>query len=88
MKNCLAFVIGRLFLITALAITACTDEHSRQDSAIHGAPPAKSNRIIVTYELPENQEYLHIYSLFKEDRHLLENLQELLSPMLIKQEIN
>ena len=83
MKNYLAFVIGGLVLITALAITACSDEESRQDIFTDVVPPAKSNRITVTYELPENQEYLHIYSLFKEERHLLENLQELLSPILL-----
>ena len=80
MKNSLAFVISGLTLITAMAIAACTDEESRQDSAILSVLPAKSNRIIVTYELPENQEYLHIYSLLKDDRHSLEKLQELLSP--------
>ncbi len=81
MKNSLAFVIGGLVLITALAITACTGEESGQDNAIYVVPPAKSNRITVTYELPENQAYLHIYTLMKEDRHSLEKLQELLSPI-------
>ena len=81
MKNSLAFVISGFTLITAMAIAACTDEESRQDSANYVVPPAKSNRIIVTYELPENQEYLHIYSLLKEDRQSLEKLQELLSPI-------
>ena len=80
MKNSLAFVISGFTLITAMAIAACTDVESSQDSANYVVPPAKSNRIIVTYELPENQEYLYIYSLLKEDRHSLEKLQELLSP--------
>ena len=61
MKNGRDFVIGGLILITMLAITACTDEESRQDSTTYVVPPAKSNRITITYELPENQEFLHIY---------------------------
>jgi len=81
MKISLTFVIGGLILITAFAITACTDEEPRQDSATYVVLPAKSNRISVTYERPENQEYLHIYSLMKEERHTLEKLQELLSPI-------
>jgi len=81
MKNSLAFVFSGLIFITMVAITACTNIESRQDSAIHVVPPAKSNRITITYELPENQEYLHIYSLMKEDRHSLEKLQEILSPI-------
>jgi hypothetical protein len=81
MKNILAFIIGGLVLIVSLAITACTDEESGKGSAVYVVPPAKSNRVTFTYELPENQEYLHIYSLLKEDRHSLEKLQELLSPI-------
>jgi len=81
MKNGLAIVTGGLFLITVMMIMACTDEESRQDNATYVVPPAKSNRITVTYELPEHQEYMHIYSLMKEDRHSLEKLQEILSPI-------
>jgi len=81
MKNHLAFIISGLALISVLAIAACSDEESSQNSATYVVPPAKSNRITVTYELPENQEYMHIYSLLKENRHSLEKLQELLSPI-------
>lgn len=81
MRSNLALVFGGLVLISALAITACTDQESSQDSSNYVVPPAKSNRITVTYELPENQEYLHIYSLMKEDRHSLEKMQEILSPI-------
>ena len=81
MKNALALAISGMIVIIALAIMACSDDESRQDNAIHVVPPAKSNRITVTYELPENQEYLHIYSLLKEDRHSLEKVQEILSPI-------
>jgi len=81
MKNGLAIVTGGLFLITVMMITACTDEEPGRDNATYVVPPAKSNRITVTYELPEHQEYMHIYSLMKEDRHSLEKLQEILSPI-------
>ena len=72
MKKSLALVVSGMILITALAMTACTEEKT--------IPAAKANRVSVSYMPPENPEYRYIYTLLKENRHTLEKIQELLSP--------
>jgi len=72
MKNRLAIVINGIILVAALAMTACNEESD--------LPEAKTHRVSFSYIPPENPEYLHIYTLLKEDRYTLENLQEFLSP--------
>ena len=72
MKNRLAIVVGGIILVAALAMTACSEESD--------LPEAKTHRVSFNYIPPENPEYLHIYTLLKEDRHTLEKLQKFLSP--------
>ena len=72
MKYAMAFVVRGIMLIAALAMTGCSEERN--------IPAAKTHRITIDYVRPENPEYLHIYTLLKEERHSLERLQEILSP--------
>jgi len=79
MKNSLALAVSGIILIAALAMTACTEENASQDS-VDSVPPAKANRVTVSYTRPENPAYQHIYTLLKEERHSLERIQGILSP--------
>jgi hypothetical protein len=79
MKNSLALAVSGMILVTALAMTACTEEKTNQVS-VDNVPPAKTNQVSVSYTPPENPAYQHIYTLLKEERHSLERIQELLSP--------
>jgi len=72
MKNRLAIVVNGIILVAALAMTACSEESD--------LPEAKTHRVSFNYIPPENPEYLHIYTLLKEDRYTLEKLQKFLSP--------
>ncbi len=67
-----------IFLFCVLAITSCSDE--TVDSGIRLIPEAKTNQITISYVPPENPEFLHFYTLLKDDLHSLENLQTFLSP--------
>ncbi len=80
MKNIFTVIVSGMILITAVAMTACSAEKTRQDSVEYVVPPAKANRVIVNYAPPKNPAFQHIYKLLNEDRHTLENLQEFLSP--------
>ena len=66
MKYSLALAISGLALFAALEMTVFTEE--------------TTNRVIVSYERPENPDYLRIYTLLYEKNHSLEKLQKLLSP--------
>jgi hypothetical protein len=79
MKNSLLFAVSGMTLVTALAMTACTEEKTNQVSVDY-VPPAKTNQVSVSYTPPENPAYQHIYTLLKDERHSLERIQELLSP--------
>ena len=72
MKNRLSIVVNGIILVAALAMTACSEESD--------LPEAKTHRVSFNYILPKNPEYLHIYTLLKEDRYTLEKLQRFLSP--------
>ena len=71
MKNRLAIVVSGIILVAALAMTACSEESD--------LPEAKTHRVGFNYIPTENPEYLHIYTLLKEE-HTLEKLQKFLSP--------
>ena len=79
MKNSLALTVSGMILITALAMTACTDEET--------LPAEKTNQIIVNYVVPTKPEHQQIYKLFKE-RRTLEHLQEFLSPFRLRWPLN
>ena len=79
LKTNMALAVSGMILIAALAMTACSEENASQDS-FDDVPPAKANRVTVSYTLPENPAYLHIYMLLKEERHSLEKIQKILSP--------
>lgn len=72
MNNRLAIVVSGIILVAALAMAACSEESD--------LPEAKTHRVRINYIPPENSEYLHIYTLLKEERYTLEKLQKFLSP--------
>lgn len=72
MKNRPTLIINGLVLVAILAMTACGEESD--------LPEAKTHRVNFSYILPENPDHLHMYTLLKEDRRVLEKLQALLSP--------
>jgi hypothetical protein len=74
----LQLIFGGIFLISILAITSCSDDEVVTEKRI--IPEAKTNRIAIEYVRPENPEYLHFYTLLKDELHTLENLQTFLSP--------
>lgn len=75
MKNSLACVVSGMILITALAMTACTEEET--------LPPEKTNQIIINYVFPEKPVHQHIYRLMKE-RGTLEKLKNFFSPFRLR----
>jgi len=75
MKNSLALAVSGMILITALAMTACTEEEP--------LPAEKTNQVIVKYVIPTKPAHQQIYKLLKE-RHTLEHLQEFLSPFRLR----
>ena len=76
MKNCLAFAVSGMILVTALlAMTACTEEET--------LPPEKSNQVIVNYVVPTKSAHHQIYKVLKE-RYALEKVQEFLSPFQLR----
>ena len=75
MKNSLALAVSGMILITALAMTACTEEEA--------LPAEKTNQVIVNYVVPTKPAHQQIYELLKE-RQSLEQLQELLSPFRLR----
>ncbi len=93
MKNSFASVFSIVILACTLAITACTKEEAKlENDPVPEAktmleddpvPEAKTNRIVISYVRPENPEFLHIYTLLKDERRTLEKLQEVLSPFLL-----
>lgn len=70
MKNTLVLFVSGLVVVIVLAGSACN--------------AGKTNQIIVNYEPPKNQDYQHIYTLLKDERHTLEKLQEFLSPFRLR----
>jgi hypothetical protein len=75
MKNNLAFAVSGTILVTALALTACSEEKS--------LPPEKTNQIVIEYVFPIKPAHQQIHDLLKE-RHTLERLQEFLSPFRLR----
>jgi hypothetical protein len=75
MKNSLVFVVCGMILITALAMTARTEEEN--------LPPERTNQVIVNYVFPEKPAHQQIYELMKE-RHTLETLKEFFSPFRLR----
>ena len=75
MKNSLVLAVSGMILITALAMTACTEEEA--------LPAEKTNQVIVNYVVPTKPAHQQIYELFKE-RQSLEQLQEFLSPFRLR----
>jgi hypothetical protein len=75
MKNSLTFAVSGMILVTALAVTACTEEET--------LPAEKTNQVFVNYVVPTKPAHQQIYKLLKE-RETLENLQEFLSPFRLR----
>jgi len=75
MKNSLAFAVSGMILITALGVTACTNEET--------LPAEKTNQIIVNYVFPEKPAHQQIYKLLK-GRHTLESLKKFFSPFRLR----
>jgi hypothetical protein len=75
MKNSQALAVSGMILLTALAMTACTE--------VKTLPSEKTNQVIVNYVFPTKPAHQQIYKLLKE-RHTLENLQEFLSPFRLR----
>lgn len=78
MKKGLYIIFCGIFLISVLTITSCSDDEMVAEK--RNIPEAKTNRIVIEYVRPENPEYLHFYTLLKDELHTLENLQTFLSP--------
>ena len=74
MKNSLALAGVGIFLIIALAMTACTAEKTNQ---------AKTNQVRINYVAPKNPAHQEVYELLKE-RQSLEKFQEILSPFRLE----
>ena len=75
MKNNLTIAVSGTILITALALTACSEEKT--------LPPEKTNQIVVEYVYPTKPAHQQIHDVLKE-RHALEKLQEFLSPFRLR----
>ena len=75
MKNNLAFAFSGMILVTALALTACSEEET--------LPPEKTNQIVIEYVYPTKPAHQQIHD-FMMERHTLESLQELLSPFRLR----
>ena len=75
MKNSLVLAVSGMILITALAMTACTEEKT--------LPAETTNQVIVNYVFPEKPAHQQIYKLLKE-RHTLESLKKFLSPFRLR----
>jgi hypothetical protein len=88
MKIRLALTVNGIVLIAALAMTACAKDGTIPASEDEIIPAAETHRVIFDYVRPEDPEYLHIYTLLKEDRHTLERLQTILSPYRLPWTLN
>jgi len=73
MKKSMALAVSAMMFITTLLMTACSKE--------------KTDQVVVNYIEPKNPAYLHIYTLFEEERHTLENLKVILSPFRLPWEL-
>jgi len=78
MNKGLYIIFCGIFLISVLTITSCSDDEMVTEK--RNIPEAKTDRIVIEYVRPENPEYLHFYTLLKDELHTLESLQIFLSP--------
>ena len=79
MKNSLAFAVRGMILVTALALTACSEERT--------LPPEKTDQIVIEYVYPAKPAHQQIHDLLKE-RQTLERLKEFLSPFRLRWPLN
>jgi len=75
MKNSLIFWVLGLMIIAVSIMTACGDTES--------LPPEKTDRVVVSYEVPTTPAHRQIYDLLKK-RRALEKLKHLLSPFRLR----
>jgi hypothetical protein len=75
MKNVLVLWVRGMTLIAVSVVTACGD--------MQFLPPEKTNRLVVSYEVPTKPAHQQIHDLLKK-RQLLEKLKDFLSPFRLR----
>ena len=78
MKNSLALAVSGIIVITALAMTSCTEVKTNQ---------VKTNQVSINYVPPKNPAHQEVYELLKE-RQSLEKFQEILSPFRLPEPLH
>lgn len=81
MKNSAVLAVSGMILVTALALTACSEETTLPSGKV--LPPEKTDQIVIEYVYPTIPAHQQIHDLLKE-RHTLERLKEFLSPFRLR----
>lgn len=81
MKNSPVVTVSGMILVTALALTACSEEKAPSPGAT--LPPEKTDQIVIEYVYPAIPAHQQIHDLLKE-RQTLERLKEFLSPFRLR----